>query len=89
MFDNKSILIMGETGFFGKYCTKTILESHKNKKLIIYSRDELKQFEMQQDFNAVCTHYFIGDSRDQACLSRVFEGVDMVLKTQLSQADSL
>ena len=49
MFDNKSILITGGTGSFGKHCTKTILENYKPKKLIIYSRDELKQFGMSQE----------------------------------------
>jgi len=79
MFDNKSILITGGTGSFGKHCAKTILESYKPKKLIIYSRDELKQFEMQQEFNAPCMRYFIGDIRDQARLSRALKGVDIVV----------
>jgi UDP-N-acetylglucosamine 4,6-dehydratase len=79
MFDNKSILITGGTGSFGKHCTKTILENYKPKKLIIYSRDELKQYEMQQRFHAPCMRYFIGDIRDQARLSRALKGVDIVV----------
>jgi len=79
MFDNKSILITGGTGSFGKHCTKTILENYKPQKLIIYSRDELKQFEMQQQFDKPCMRYFIGDIRDQARLRRALEGVDIVV----------
>ncbi len=79
MFDNKSILITGGTGSFGKHFTKTILENYKPKKLIIFSRDELKQFEMQQEFNVPCMRYFIGDVRDQARLRRALEGVDIVI----------
>jgi UDP-N-acetylglucosamine 4,6-dehydratase (inverting) len=79
MFDNKSILITGGTGSFGKHCTKTILKNYKPQKLIIYSRDELKQFEMQQQFDAPCMRYFIGDIRDQARLRRALEGVDIVV----------
>ena len=54
MFTNKNILITGGTGSFGKQYVKTILERYKPNKLIIYSRDELKQFEMEQDFNQDC-----------------------------------
>jgi UDP-N-acetylglucosamine 4,6-dehydratase len=79
MFDNKSILITGGTGSFGKHCTKTILESYKPKKLVIFSRDELKQFEMQQKFDIPCMRYFIGDVRDQSRLRRALEGVDIVI----------
>jgi UDP-N-acetylglucosamine 4,6-dehydratase (inverting) len=79
MFDNKTILVTGGTGSFGKHFTKTILENHKPKKLVIYSRDELKQFEMQQQFNAPCMRYFIGDIRDRDRLKRALEGVDIVV----------
>jgi UDP-N-acetylglucosamine 4,6-dehydratase (inverting) len=72
-------LITGGTGSFGKHCTKIILESYKPKKLIIYSRDELKQFEMQQEVDAPCMRYFIGDVRDQDRLRRALEGVDIVV----------
>jgi len=79
MFNNKSILITGGTGSFGQHFTKTILENYKPNKLVIYSRDELKQFEMQQQFNAPCMRYFIGDVRDQDRLKRALEGIDIVI----------
>ncbi|GGB10454.1 UDP-N-acetylglucosamine 4,6-dehydratase (inverting) [Agarivorans gilvus] len=79
MFDNKSILITGGTGSFGKKYTKTILERYKPKRLIIYSRDELKQFEMQQVFDAPCMRYFIGDVRDAERLTQAMNGVDYVI----------
>ncbi|WP_445772991.1 UDP-N-acetylglucosamine 4,6-dehydratase (inverting) [Shewanella sp.] len=79
MFDNKSILITGGTGSFGHKYTKTILERYKPKRLIILSRDELKQYEMQQKFNAPCMRYFIGDVRDGDRLMQAFRGVDYVI----------
>jgi len=79
MFNNKSILITGGTGSFGKRYTKTILERFQPKKIIIFSRDELKQFEMQQVFNAPCMRYFIGDVRDRYRLEEAMEGVDYVI----------
>ena len=79
MFDDKSILITGGTGSFGKQYTKTILAKYKPKRLIIYSRDELKQFEMQQTFNDSCMRYFIGDVRDGERLAQAMVGVDFVI----------
>ncbi|MEE1672898.1 UDP-N-acetylglucosamine 4,6-dehydratase (inverting) [Agarivorans aestuarii] len=79
MFDNKSILITGGTGSFGKKYTKTILERYKPKRLIIYSRDELKQYEMQQQFNDPCMRYFIGDVRDRERLIQAMNDVDYVI----------
>ena len=79
MFDNKSILITGGTGSFGHKYTKTLLERYKPKRLIIFSRDELKQFEMQQKFNAPCMRYFIGDVRDGERLKQAFSDVDYVI----------
>lgn len=79
MFNNKTILITGGTGSFGKQFTKTILERYQPKKIIIFSRDELKQFEMQQIFDATCMRYFIGDVRDKARLEEAMEGVDYVI----------
>lgn len=79
MFDNKSILITGGTGSFGHKYTKTILERYKPKRLIILSRDELKQYEMQQVFNAPCMRYFLGDVRDGDRLMQAFNGVDYVI----------
>ena len=79
MFDGKSILITGGTGSFGHKYTETLLSRYKPKRLIIYSRDELKQFEMQQKFNAPCMRFFIGDVRDKDRLARAMQGVDFVI----------
>ena len=79
MFDGKSILITGGTGSFGHKYTENLLSRYNPKRLIIYSRDELKQFEMQQKFNAPCMRYFIGDVRDKDRLTRAMQGVDYVI----------
>ncbi len=79
MFNNASILITGGTGSFGKKLTKTLLARFKPKKIIIFSRDELKQFEMQQQFNNEAMRYFIGDVRDKERISQACEGVDYVI----------
>ncbi|RZD23463.1 UDP-N-acetylglucosamine 4,6-dehydratase (inverting) [Pseudoalteromonas sp. MEBiC 03485] len=79
MFDNKTILITGGTGSFGKKYVKTLLERYKPKKIIIFSRDELKQFEMQQEFDQPCMRYFIGDVRDRERLRRAMRGVHYVI----------
>jgi UDP-N-acetylglucosamine 4,6-dehydratase/5-epimerase len=79
MFNNKTILITGGTGSFGKRYVKTILEKYKAKRIIVYSRDELKQFEMQQSFNSAEMRYFIGDVRDAERLTQAMRGVDYVI----------
>ncbi|CAN0617633.1 UDP-N-acetylglucosamine 4,6-dehydratase (inverting) [Burkholderia multivorans] len=79
MFNDKSILITGGTGSFGKKYVQTILARFKPRRLIIYSRDELKQFEMQQQFNAPCMRYFIGDVRDGERLKQAMREVDYVI----------
>jgi UDP-N-acetylglucosamine 4,6-dehydratase len=79
MFNNKSILITGGTGSLGKLIIKTLLERHSPKKIIVFSRDELKQYEMQQEFSAPCMRYFIGDVRDKDRLRRAMRGVDFVI----------
>jgi len=79
MFDNSSILITGGTGSFGKKYIQMILDKYKPKKIIIYSRDELKQFDMQQIYNAPCMRYFIGDVRDAERLNEAMQGVDYVI----------
>lgn len=79
MFDGASILITGGTGSFGKKYTETLLRRYKPKKIIIYSRDELKQYEMQQVYNDPCMRYFIGDVRDKDRLKQAFKGVDYVI----------
>lgn len=79
MFNGKNILITGGTGSFGKKYTEIILSKYKPNKLIIYSRDELKQYEMAQSFNSKCMRYFIGDVRDAQRLKEVMHGVDYVI----------
>ena len=79
MFNNKSVLITGGTGSFGKQYVKTLLERYRPKKLIIYSRDELKQYEMEQEFHSECMRYFIGDVRDRDRLVQAMNGVDFVI----------
>lgn len=79
MFDDKSILITGGTGSFGKKYVKTLLARHKPRRLIVYSRDELKQYEMQQVFDHPCMRYFIGDVRDQERLVQATRGVDFII----------
>jgi|TARA_B110000444_G_scaffold253610_1_gene284761 UDP-N-acetylglucosamine 4,6-dehydratase/5-epimerase len=79
MFDNKVILITGGTGSFGKKYTQIILERYKPKKIIIFSRDELKQFEMRQIFNDPCMRYFIGDVRDADRMTEAMDSVDYVI----------
>jgi UDP-N-acetylglucosamine 4,6-dehydratase len=81
MLNDKVILITGGTGSFGKKCTETILRNYKPKKLIIFSRDELKQFEMAQEYSMweYPIRYFIGDVRDIDRLRRAFQGVDCVI----------
>ncbi len=79
MFDDASIMITGGTGSFGHKFTETILTHYKPKKLIIYSRDELKQYEMQQKYNTSCMRYFIGDVRDEGRLIQAMQDVDYVI----------
>lgn len=79
MFDGKIVLITGGTGSFGRQYVKTILERYSPKKIIIYSRDELKQFEMQQEFSGAEMRYFIGDVRDLPRLNQAMRGVDFVI----------
>jgi len=83
MLDNKAILITGGTGSLGKQLTQTIFEKWPSvKRLVIYSRDEQKQFQMAQDFSNEdypAIRYFIGDVRDKDRLIRAFEGIDVVI----------
>lgn len=79
MFNNKNILITGGTGSFGKQYIRTILKRYKPSRLIVFSRDELKQFEMQQEFHDPCMRYFLGDVRDKERLMQAFEGVHYVI----------
>jgi UDP-N-acetylglucosamine 4,6-dehydratase/5-epimerase len=82
MLDNKTIFITGGTGSFGKKFVETVLNDYKPEKVIIYSRDELKQFEMQQkwpDNGTIPIRYFIGDVRDLSRLKRAMKNVDIVI----------
>src|SRR4030067_1374264 len=82
MLEGKSILITGGTGSFGKQCAEIILHRYKPGRLIIFSRDELKQFEMAQRFPESeweSLRFFIGDVRDKERLYRAFRGVDYVI----------
>ena len=79
MFNNKTIMITGGTGSFGKHFIKKTLDLCTPKKLIVYSRDELKQYEMQKDFNDSCMRYFLGDVRDSNRLTQAMSQVDFVV----------
>jgi UDP-N-acetylglucosamine 4,6-dehydratase len=79
MMTGKTILITGGTGSFGKKYTEILLKKYKLNKIIIYSRDELKQYEMAQEFNASCMRYFIGDVRDSRRLEEAMQDVDFVI----------
>jgi UDP-N-acetylglucosamine 4,6-dehydratase len=79
MFDNKNILITGGTGSFGQRCAREILSRFQPARLIVFSRDELKQFDMQQEFDAPCMRYFLGDVRDVERLRQAMNGVDYVI----------
>ncbi len=82
MFDNTSVLITGGTGSFGKKFIDTLLKKHKPKRVIVFSRDELKQHEMRAQFPDAPgspMRYFLGDVRDPDRLRRAFHGVDIVV----------
>ena len=76
---DKTILVTGGTGSFGKRFAKRILDAHPIKKLIIYSRDELKQLEISQKLDDSRIRFFIGDVRDKERLSRAMTNVDVVI----------
>lgn len=79
MFNGKSVLITGGTGSFGRKYARTLLDRYDLKRLVIFSRDELKQFEMQQELNGPAMRYFIGDVRDRVRLMEALRGVDYVI----------
>ncbi len=83
MLNNKSVLVTGGTGSFGKAFVRTVLERYPDiRRLVIYSRDELKQFEMAQIFpqsEFPALRYFLGDVRDEPRLRRALEGIDIVV----------
>lgn len=82
MFDDKTILITGGTGSFGKKCVEVLLRRYRPRRIIVFSRDEFKQYEMAQRFpheRYPCMRYFLGDVRDQERLARAFQGVDYII----------
>lgn len=79
MFNGKNILITGGTGSFGKKYTEILLKKYRPNKLIIFSRDELKQYEMAQEYNAKCMRYFIGDVRDKDRLRQATKEMDFII----------
>ena len=79
MFNGKNILITGGTGSFGKKYTEILLKNYQPNKIIIFSRDELKQYEMAQQFNDTCMRYMIGDVRDLDRLKKAMYGVHYVI----------
>jgi UDP-N-acetylglucosamine 4,6-dehydratase/5-epimerase len=79
MFDNKNIFITGGTGSFGKHFIRKILKDSKPNKIVVFSRDELKQFEMQDEFNSSCMRYLLGDVRDRERLLEATRGIDIII----------
>ena len=77
--NDKVVLITGGTGSFGKKFTEIVLREFSPKKLIVFSRDELKQYEMNQKYSDSPMRYFIGDVRDLDRLKLAFQGVDVVV----------
>lgn len=79
MFNNVSVLITGGTGSFGKAFVRSLLDQYHPKRVIVYSRDELKQFEIRQTYHSSCMRYFIGDVRDGERLKTAMYQVDYVV----------
>ena len=75
----KTVLVTGGTGSFGKAMVRRLLQDDEIKKLIVFSRDELKQFEMQEVINSSKLRFFIGDVRDYDRLKRATDGVDIII----------
>jgi UDP-N-acetylglucosamine 4,6-dehydratase/5-epimerase len=83
MYDNKSVLITGGTGSFGQRLVRTLLERHDNCRIVVFSRDEMKQWNMANDFKdhpkRHLLRFFLGDVRDKDRLHRAFSGIDYVV----------
>ena len=80
--DNASVLITGGTGSFGRQMVRTLLQRYKLRRLVVFSRDELKQYDMAQEFPPEkhrCLRYFIGDVRDAGRLEMALREVDIVI----------
>jgi UDP-N-acetylglucosamine 4,6-dehydratase len=79
MFDGKSILVTGGTGSFGRAFIRALLARHRPARVVVYSRDELKQFDMQQEFPQDEMRFFLGDVRDRERLIQAMRGIDYVV----------
>lgn len=79
MFDDKALLVSGGTGSFGRRFIRALLSNYRPRRVVVYSRDELKQYEMQQDFDDPCMRFFIGDVRDRERLIQAMRGIDFVV----------
>lgn len=79
MFNDKAILVTGGTGSFGKSFIRALLSGHQPRRVVVYSRDELKQYEMQQEFEDARMRFFIGDVRDRERLTQAMRGIDHVV----------
>lgn len=79
VFNDKAILITGGTGSFGKAFVRVLLSEYKPRRVVVYSRDELKQYEMAQELDDDILRYFIGDVRDLPRLRQAMEGIDYVV----------
>lgn len=79
MFNAKSILVTGGTGSFGRKFIRTVIDRYQPKRVVVLSRDELKQFEMQQDFPEPCMRFFLGDVRDRERMVQAMRGIDFVV----------
>ena len=91
IIDGKSILVTGGSGSFGKRFISTVLERFSPARVIVFSRDELKQFEMQNSEpfkrHASTMRYFLGDVRDEPRLNKAMEGVDIVIHAAALKQD--
>ncbi len=81
MFNSKNILVIGGTGTFGKRIVEVLLKKYIPNKIVVYSRNELQQYEMQEIFNDKCMRYLIGDIRDLNRLKLAMKGIDYVVHT--------
>ncbi len=79
MFNNKTVFITGGTGSFGKKFVEVIISKYKPKKIIVFSRDEMKQYEMHKKYNQKFMRYFIGDVRDKNRLLKATKNVDIIV----------
>jgi UDP-N-acetylglucosamine 4,6-dehydratase len=88
-FDGSQILITGGTGSFGRAFIQTVLSEHNPTRVVVFSRDELKQYEMRSEFQDDRIRYFIGDVRDRHRLTRALRGIDYVVHAAaLKQVDT-